>query len=153
VKTAGMLLSLVVVLAIGYYFYSVQVAPGPATQVSPKELIDVVGVKNDLLSIAQAERLFLAANGNYGSFEQLQQDGSITFSATNRRSYNFVVEPNSAQGFRPLQHRLIHRSEIGPLFRLMKPCSSPSAKSSWIPSPPPDRRSKAPILNAKDLPF
>jgi hypothetical protein len=99
-KTAGMLLSLIVVLAIGYYFYSVQVAPGPANQVSPKELVDVVGVKNDLLSIAQAERLFLAANGNYGSFEQLQQDGSITFSATNQRSYNFVVEPNSAQGFR-----------------------------------------------------
>ena len=99
-RTAGMLLSLVVVLAIGYYFYAVQVAPGPTTQVSPKELIDVVGVKSDLLSIAQAERLFLAANGSYGNFEQLQKDGSITFSATNRRSYNFVVEPNSAEGFR-----------------------------------------------------
>jgi len=95
-----MLLSLVVVLAIGYYFYAVQVAPGPATRVSPQELIDVVGVKNDLLSIAQAERLFLAANGSYGNFEQLQQDGSITFAATNRRSYNFVVEPNGAQGFK-----------------------------------------------------
>src|SRR5262245_8474312 len=99
-RTAGMLLSLLVVLAVGYYFYAVQVAPGPATQVSPKELIDVIGVKNDLISIAQAERLFLAANGSYGSLEQLQQDGSITFSATNRRSYNFVVEPNGAQAFR-----------------------------------------------------
>jgi len=99
-KTAGMLLSLVVVLAVGYYFYTSQVASGPASQVAPKELIDVVGVKSDLLSIAQAERLFLAANGNYGNFEQLQQDGSITFSAMNRRSYNFVVESNGTEGFK-----------------------------------------------------
>jgi hypothetical protein len=99
-KTAGMVLSLVMVLGIGYYFYTAQVAPGPANQGSPRELIDVVGVKNDLLSIAQAERLFLAANGSYGSFEQLQQDGSITFSAMNRRSYNLVVEPNGAEGFK-----------------------------------------------------
>src|SRR5215831_6982323 len=99
-RTVGMLLSLVIVLGIGYYFYTAQVAPSPVTQASPDELIDVVGVKNDLLSIGQAERLFLAANGSYGTFEQLQQEGSITFAATNRRSYNLVVEPNGAQSFR-----------------------------------------------------
>src|SRR5262249_9122174 len=85
---------------IGYYFYTSQVSPGPAGQGSPQELIDVVGVKSDLLAIAQAERLFMAANGNYGSFEQLQQDGSINFSPMNRQSYNFGVEPHGAEGFK-----------------------------------------------------
>ena len=99
-RSAGMLLSLVVVLAIGYYYYTVQMAPRPATHVSPGELIDVVGVKNDLVAIGQSERLFLAANGSYGSLEQLQQDGSITFSGTNHRGYQFLVEPNGAQGFK-----------------------------------------------------
>jgi hypothetical protein len=102
-RTAGMLLSLVVVLAIGYYYYTVQVTPGPATHVSPGELIDVVGVKNDLVAIGQSERLFLAANGS-------------------------LSNPTAPKVSRLRLRRLIHRSGIGPLFRLMKPCSSLSAR-------------------------
>jgi hypothetical protein len=62
-------------------------------------VIDVVGVKTDLLAIAQAERLYLASHGSYASIDQLQQDGAISFSGTNRRGYNYAADLDDGQHF------------------------------------------------------
>jgi hypothetical protein len=99
-KAAGAILGIVFALAIGYFIIKSQYSQGPTGGAPPKEVIDVIGVKNDLLSIAQAERTYLASHGSYASVDQLQQDGSITFSGTNRRGYNYVAEVDDGQHFR-----------------------------------------------------
>ncbi len=97
--TAGVL-GLVIVLAIVWLVMKTQFRQGPTRGAPPKQVIDVVGVKSDLLAIGQAERLYLASHGSYASLEQLQQDGAISFTATNRRGYNFTAEVNDGQHFR-----------------------------------------------------
>ena len=93
------LLGLLVTLAIAYFFYAKWAHPGGPNS-SPQEQIDLVGVKSDLLAIAQAERMYLAANGSYASLDQLRQDGSVTFSITGRRGYNYSAEVDDGQHFK-----------------------------------------------------
>lgn len=93
------LLGLVVVLAIIYLFYAKWAGkPGPTSR--PQQQIDLVGVKSDLLAIAQAERMYLAVNGSYASLDQLRQDGSITYSTTGRRGYNYFADIDDGQHFK-----------------------------------------------------
>ena len=99
-KRVGGLLGLVIALGIGYFIFKAQYTTGPTGGAPPKEVIDVVGVRSDLLSIAQAERLYMASNGNYTSLEKLQQDGAITFSGANRRGYDYAAEVEDGQHFR-----------------------------------------------------
>ncbi len=99
-KKAAGLLGVVIALGVGYYIFKVQYSEGPTGGAPPKEVIDVVGVKNDLLAIGQAERMYLASHGTYASLEQLQQDGALQFSGTNRRGYNYSAEVNGGEHFR-----------------------------------------------------
>jgi hypothetical protein len=98
-KAAASVLGLVIVLAIVWIVFKAQFTRGPAGGIPPKQVIDVVGVKTDLLAIGQAERLYLASHGSYASLEQLQQDGAISFSG-NRRGYNYTAEVNDGQHFK-----------------------------------------------------
>jgi hypothetical protein len=99
-RKVGGLIGLVIALGIGYFIFKAQYTTGPVGGAQPKEQIDVVGVRSDLLAIAQAERMYLASNGTYVSLEQLQKDGGLTFSGTNRRGYNYVAEVDDGQHFR-----------------------------------------------------
>jgi len=99
-KAAGSILGLVIVVAIIWFVMKSQYSQGPAGAQPPAETIDVVGVKSDLLSIAQAERMYLASHGSYASVDDLQQDGSLTFSGTNRRGYNYAAEVDDGQHFK-----------------------------------------------------
>ena len=99
-KKVGGLLGIVIALGVGYYIFKMQYASGPAGGAPPKEIIDVVGVKNDLIAIGQAERMYLANHGTYGSIEQLQQDSSLSFSGTSRRGYNYTAEVSGGERFR-----------------------------------------------------
>ena len=99
-KAAGSVLGLVIVVAIIWYVVKSQYSPGPGSTQPPAETINVVGVKSDLLAIAQAERMYMASHGSYGSVDELQQDGSITFSGTNRRGYSYTAEVDDGQHFR-----------------------------------------------------
>lgn len=94
------MLGLVIVLGIGYYLYRQALEPSPGEKVSPIQQVDVTGVKSDLLSIAQAERLYLSDHSSYGTLEELQQDGSLSFGGANRRGYNYVAEIDDASHFR-----------------------------------------------------
>lgn len=99
-KGLGSLLGLVIVLAIVWFVMKSQVSQGPTGGQPPKEVIDVVGVKGDLLAIAQAERIYLASHGAYASVDALQQDGAIVFSGTNRRGYNYTAEVEDGEHFK-----------------------------------------------------
>jgi hypothetical protein len=90
--------SLILVLGIGYYFYAVQ-SHRSVSGLPPKEQIDLAGVRADLLSLAQTERLFMAANGSYGSLEEVQRFGNLSFSTSNR-GYLYAIKVESGSHFR-----------------------------------------------------
>ena len=99
-RVAGSVLGLLIVVAIVWLVMKSQYSQGPTGMQPPAETIDVVGVKSDLLSIAQAERVYLASHGSYASIDELQQDGSITFNGTNRRGYNYTADIDGGQHFK-----------------------------------------------------
>ena len=99
-RKLGGLLGLVIALGIGYYLFKAQYMQGPMGGAPPKQVIDVAGVKMDLLAIGQAERTYLGSHGTYATIDQLQQDGSLSFSGTSRRGYNYSAEVEGGQHFR-----------------------------------------------------
>ena len=86
-------ISLIVVLGIGAYIYMRQtqgvMSAGSST---PTATVDLIGVRNDLLAIAQAERSHQAAQGNYVSIEALRSQGDLTMTRDNRGPYNYSAE-------------------------------------------------------------
>lgn len=99
-KRAFGLVGLLVALGIGFMIFRAQYSSGPTGGAPPKQIIDVAGVKNDLLAIAQAERLYLAGHSSYATLDQLQQEGSLSFSGTSRRGYNYTADIDAAQHFK-----------------------------------------------------
>jgi hypothetical protein len=91
---------LLIVLGAGYFVYHsylTQTGPGGATD-HPQEQIDVIDIKSNLLTIGQAERLYLVAHGSYGTIEQLQQEGPPSI-GTETRGYVFNAAPDGARSF------------------------------------------------------
>jgi hypothetical protein len=97
---AGLLVvALLAALVYKYYFSSLQSA-GTGT---PAQTIDIVGVKNDLIGIAQAERAHQAEHGSYASLDELRSSGELTMRQTSRKGYTYSVE-TSDQTFRAIAH-------------------------------------------------
>lgn len=88
-------LGLIIALAVGAWFYTQQmksVAPGAASgPASPRAAIDLVGVKNDLLSLAKAEKQEFALNGKYLSLDELRSQGTA-IPADHRGPYTYSAE-------------------------------------------------------------
>ena len=86
----------VVTLAIGMYIYSLQVkAIDPAAASSDSaEVANIVGVKNDLISIANAERGYMASEGKYASLDELTSGNYLTIKSE-RPPYVYDVELSS----------------------------------------------------------
>lgn len=93
------LLGVVIALAIGYYLISVQWSPQERAPVTPKQRIDLAGLQSDLLSIGQAERLYQASHGSYGTLDQLREDGALSVSAARRRGYTYTIEVDGGAHF------------------------------------------------------
>lgn len=96
-KGLGTIISLVIVAAIGLsvyklYFSQLQATSGSA---NPTQTVDVTGVKNDLLSIAQSERLYQAQHGSYASLSELTSSGAMSLAKTGRAGYTYDVETSS----------------------------------------------------------
>jgi hypothetical protein len=96
-RAAMGLLSVVIALAAGYWFYAKNAktmgAPG-----APQAVISTVGVKSDLLSIAQAERMYQATHGSYASLDELYSSGALTVRKSGRDGYTYSSEASS-EGF------------------------------------------------------
>ena len=97
-KAAG-ILGIVLALGTALYVYNTQLSHITAGAASPQEQIDVTGIRMALLEIAQAERIYVAAHGSYGTFEQLRADGAPAV-GTDRRGYVFQLELNGSQSFK-----------------------------------------------------
>jgi hypothetical protein len=96
---------LVVALIAGliYKFYFTRMQSSGMGAATPAQTIDVVGVKNDLIGIAQAERAYQAEHGSYASLDDLISSGGLTMKKTARDGYTYDVE-TSAAGFRAVAH-------------------------------------------------
>src|SRR5271155_3179705 len=96
---------LVVALIAGliYKFYFTRRQSGGVGASTPAQTIDVVGVKNDLIGIAQAERAYQAEHGSYASLDDLISSGELTMKRTSRNGYTYSVE-TSDQSFRAIAH-------------------------------------------------
>lgn len=93
-------LALVIAVGIGMYIYSQQATSvsGSAPNANPETTVNVVGVKNDLIGIANAERQYNADQGHYASLDELTSGRYLTFNG-GRAPYTYNVE-TSGNGFR-----------------------------------------------------
>jgi hypothetical protein len=90
--------SLLIAVAVGGYLYTRQSTSGmPSGAASPKAAIDLTGVRNDLLAIAQAEKRYHAMNSKYGSLAELRDNGDTNVSDS-RGPYSYSVD-TSENGF------------------------------------------------------
>ena len=64
-------LGTVITLAIGMYLYSSQIKTLQPSAVGAKgeDPVNITGVKNDLISIGNAERGYMASQGRYASLD------------------------------------------------------------------------------------
>jgi hypothetical protein len=91
--------SLLVTAALGvgmYMYFLKQASPSPGMVVTQD--ISVTGVKTDLMSIAQAERMYYAQNGSYADLATLSSSGTMNLARTSRGGYTYSVD-TSATGF------------------------------------------------------
>lgn len=91
------LLAVAVIVLLSYKFYFSKMVADTGTA-SPVQTIDVVGVKNDLISIAEAERTYQAQNGSYASMDELVSSGALTMRKNGRDGYTYEIE-TSGDGF------------------------------------------------------
>jgi hypothetical protein len=86
-------ISLIIVVGIGAYIYMHQTQSVMSAGTSnPTGTVDLIGVRNDLLAIAQAERSHAATQGSYVSIEALRSQGDLTMTRDNRGPYNYSAE-------------------------------------------------------------
>jgi hypothetical protein len=82
-------LTLVFVVAIGLMIYrSYFVGPGGVATMgtdNPRAIVDVTGVRNDLMMMAQAQRAFHALNGRYAPLAELQSSGNLVMDPSRGR--------------------------------------------------------------------
>lgn len=90
-----LVVALIVGIAYKYYFSKMQ----SSETGTPVQTISVVGVKNDLVAIAQAERTYQAEHGAYASMSELTSSGAMSMARPGREGYTYDVE-TSAGGFR-----------------------------------------------------
>jgi len=86
----GLLIS--AAIGLGIYMYTLkESSPGPGMVVTQN--ISVVGVKNDLVAIAQAERMYYTQNGSYADLPTLTSTGTMNIARTSRDGYTYSVTP------------------------------------------------------------
>ncbi|MGH9863951.1 MAG: hypothetical protein ACRD4H_00900 [Candidatus Acidiferrales bacterium] len=90
----GLLITaLIVVLAYWVYASKMKSSGVPG---SPAQVISTVGVQNDLLSIAQAERVYWTGHGSYASLDELYSSGTLAAKKSGRDGYTYSAEANSS---------------------------------------------------------
>src|SRR4030088_1196880 len=79
-------------LGVGIYLYSLKMAsPGPGMVAT--QAISTTGVQNDLIDIAQAERMYFAQNSTYADLATLSSSGTMNIARTGRDGYTRTREP------------------------------------------------------------
>jgi len=96
--------ALLVGAAVTLYIYKAELTQSQAAGAgTAAQTINVVGVRNDLISIAQAERAYQAEHNSVASLDDLVSSGEMSMRKTGRDGYTYGVEP-SGDGFRVTAH-------------------------------------------------
>lgn len=78
-------------IGFGIYQYSLKRIPTSDAGTAPTQAISLIGVRADLLQIAQAERATIATSGQCATLPDLISSGSMTMSRTERDGYSYSV--------------------------------------------------------------
>jgi hypothetical protein len=100
IASLASILVVALIAALIYKFYFTQGQQANAIA-HPQQTFDVVGVKNDLVAIGQAERIYQTDHNSYGSLDDLVSSGAMTIRKTGRDGYTYEAEA-SADSFRVL---------------------------------------------------
>jgi 3-hydroxyacyl-CoA dehydrogenase len=103
VKSLVGLLVVAMICVLGYWFFLRKATDAPEGAATPQQTIDIVGVKNDLIAIAQAERAYQAEHGNYAPLTELISSGALSGAKSDRGGYKYEVESSSTD-FRVIAH-------------------------------------------------
>jgi hypothetical protein len=103
-RSMGSIVGLLMVAAIALlaykFYFSQSRSSGTAT---PMKTINVVGVKNDLVAIAQAERAYQVEHSSYASMDELVSSGAMNMAKRGRDGYTYEIE-TSSEGFHVVAH-------------------------------------------------
>lgn len=104
-RSLGSLVAVLVVAAVVGFTYKYYLSQNqPDAPIShPQQTIDVTGVKNDLLGMAQAERVYQAEHNSYASLDDLVSSGAMTMKKSGRDGYTYEATA-SAESFRIIAH-------------------------------------------------
>ena len=88
------LIGIVIVLGAGAYFYLGQVNEIAPDGKTPQTTVSFIGVQNDLLATANAERRYQASNAKYASMDELRTNSDI--SVPSRKDILYAVDASSS---------------------------------------------------------
>jgi len=71
---------------------------------APTQAISLTGVRSDLLQIAQAERSYVAVNGNCVALPELLSSNMLNMTRTKRDGYVYTVECGSGEFIATARH-------------------------------------------------
>jgi hypothetical protein len=98
-KAAFGFVALLIALLIGYLIYASQIKEMGGGK-PLKQQINDVAVRGDLLSLAQAEKLYYATNGNYATLEELRRSNVMnSIPGGGRLGYQYTVEVDGSAHF------------------------------------------------------
>jgi hypothetical protein len=90
----GLLVGAALLFAV--YHFSLKRMPSTDEGTAATQAISLTGVRSDLLQIAQAERAYIAANGECASLRELVSSNSLSMTRTERDGYSYAVECSGA---------------------------------------------------------
>ena len=88
-RSFGLVLGLIVVTT-GLYLYTRQAQSLSHVGYAPTSTVDVIGVRSDLMAIANAERRYWVSNAKYASLDELRRNGD-TYIPT-RPNYTYSAD-------------------------------------------------------------
>lgn len=97
-KAFGLVLVAAAILFGVYQFY-LKKMPVTDQGTAATQAISLTGVRNDLLQIAQAERGYIALNGNCVSLDELNSSRTLTVQKSARDGYSYEVECSGGADF------------------------------------------------------
>ncbi len=91
------LVSVVLVLCVGFFVYQRSAARLPAGE-SATAQIDTTAIRQRLLAIGQTERQYMASHASYATLEQLSGE-SLLPGGTEQRGYTFSAQVTGSTSF------------------------------------------------------
>jgi hypothetical protein len=79
-------------LVVGIYHFYFKKMPTTDEGTAPTQAISLIGVRADLLQIAEVERGYIVQNGRCASLDELTSSNSLALARADRDGYSFSIE-------------------------------------------------------------